>query len=384
MHNQNNQHNASPRWWILIPFIVLAVFYLGPRFTELISRQQASPRAITPRGDFSSKEQTTIDIFNQASPSVVYITTLADNVNPWTWNVVRIPSGTGSGFVWDRHGHIVTNYHVIANAQAAQVRIEDQRSFSASLIGASPEHDLAVLYINVALNQPPPVSIGTSKNLQVGQDVFAIGTPFGLDRTLTTGIISALNRRIGVDNNHEISQLIQTDAAINPGNSGGPLLDSSGRLIGINTAIISPSGSYSGIGFAVPVATVNRVVPQLIRNGHYQRPILGIRVDDQLSTIASEQLGINGILVLNVEPGSPAEKAGLRASHLLGAHGIEPGDFILAIDGRAVTKLGELLDLLDEYAVGDTVELKISREGQTLTIPATLAASKNLTSRIRR
>jgi len=161
-------------------------------------------------------------------------------------------------------------------------------------------------------------------------------------------------------------------------------LDSSGRLIGINTAIISPSGSYSGIGFAVPVATVNRVVPQLIRNGHYQRPILGIRVDDQLSTIASEQLGINGILVLNVEPGSPAEKAGLRASHLLGAHGIEPGDFILAIDGRAVTKLGELLDLLDEYAVGDTVELKISREGQTLTIPATLAASKNLTSRIRR
>ena len=384
MQDRNNPRNSSPRWWILIPFIVLAVFYLGPRFTDMISRQQASPRAVTPRGDFSGKEQTTIDIFNQASPSVVYITTLTDNVNPWTRNVMRVPSGTGSGFVWDGNGHIVTNYHVIASAQAAQVRVEDQRSFSASLIGASPEHDLAVLYINVALNQPPPVNIGSSKNLQVGQDVFAIGTPFGLDRTLTTGIISALNRSISTDNGREISQLIQTDAAINPGNSGGPLLDSSGRLIGVNTAIISPSGSYSGIGFAVPVDTINRVVPQLIRNGRYQRPILGIRVDDQLSTMVSEQLGIDGILVLNVEPDSPAERAGLRASRLLGADGIEPGDFILAIDGRAVTKLGDLLDLLDEYAVGDTVELKISREDQTLAIPVTLAASKNLTSRIRR
>ena len=384
MDNRQNTSVAFPRWWILIPFIVLAVYYLGPRVSEIISRQQAGPRAITPRGDLSAKETTTIEIFRQASPSVVYITTLTRNIDPWTRNVMQIPSGTGSGFVWDNNGHIVTNFHVISGAQAAQVRLEDQRSFSASLVGASPEHDLAVLYINVTLNQPPPVNIGASNNLQVGQDVFAIGTPFGLDRTLTTGIISALNRSIATDNGREISQLIQTDAAINPGNSGGPLLDSSGRLIGINTAIISPSGAYSGIGFAVPVDTVNRVVPQLIRNGRYQRPVLGIGVDDQLSEIVARDLGIDGILILSVEPGSPAEKAGLKGSRLLGANGIAPGDFVLAVDDRKVTNLEDLLDVLDEYSVGDTVKLTIRRNDQTLSIPVTLAASKNLTSRLRR
>jgi len=235
----------------------------------------AEPRTVTARGELAATEKNSIEIFQQASPSVVFITTLSDRINFWTRDITRIPRGTGTGFVWDSHGHIITNYHVIKNASEIHVRLDDQRTYKALFVGASPTHDIAVLRIPVSMKTYPPLLIGSSHDLKVGQSMYAIGNPFGLDHTLTTGVISTLSRSIDTEDGMSIKDLIQTDAAINPGNSGGPLLDSAGRLVGINTAIYSPSGAYAGIGFAVPVDTVNRVVPQLIAQGKYQRPSMG-------------------------------------------------------------------------------------------------------------
>ncbi|MCZ6452167.1 MAG: trypsin-like peptidase domain-containing protein, partial [Deltaproteobacteria bacterium] len=225
----------------------------------------AAPREITPRGKLSVEESLTIALFRKASPSVVNITTLTVRRDVFTLNLLEIPEGTGSGFVWDNAGHIVTNYHVIQNADVAQVTLADQSTLKARRIGVAPDKDLAVLQIDVAKSRLRPIPIGSSNNLRVGQKVYAIGNPFGLDQTLTTGVISALGREIESVTRRPIRGVIQTDAAINPGNSGGPLLDSAGRLIGVNTQIFSPSGASVGIGFAIPVDTVNRVVPQLIR-----------------------------------------------------------------------------------------------------------------------
>ncbi|MGN2393244.1 S1C family serine protease, partial [Pelomicrobium sp. G1] len=255
----------------------------------------------------------------------------------WTRNIFTIPRGTGSGFIWDERGHVVTNYHVIAGASEARVQLSDGRGYGAALVGASPAHDLAVLRIGVSVNRPPPVLIGTSHDLKVGQKVFAIGNPFGLDWTLTTGIVSALDRSLPAgDGESLIEHLIQTDAAINPGNSGGPLLDSAGRLIGVNTAIYSPSGAYAGVGFAVPVDTVNRVVPQLIAHGKYVRPALGIQVDEGLNRVMTERLGVEGVLVLRVTPGSSAEAAGLRAARVQPDGRFVPGDIITGINDQPV------------------------------------------------
>jgi S1-C subfamily serine protease len=287
-----------------------------------------------------------------------------------------VPQGTGSGFVWDEHGDIVTNWHVIREASSAHVRLNDSRVYNAVLVGASPEHDLAVLRINVPFNRPPPVPIGTSADLQVGQKVLAIGNPFGLDYTLTTGIISALNRSIDTEEGKIIDNLIQTDAAINPGNSGGPLIDSAGRLIGITTAIYSPSGAYAGIGFAVPVDAVNRVVPRLIAEGRYVRPTLGLQVDDDASKLVTKQLGVKGVLVLRVNAGSSAERAGLRETRMTRDGDIIPGDIIQAVDGHAVSKVHDLLDILDQHAIGDSVKLTLYRNGQSLELEATLEAPR--------
>jgi len=240
-------------FWAAILFLL--VLTAGPWLERLWISSQAEPRAVTARGELAGDERATIEIFESVSPSVVFITTTEELMSPWTRNLTEVRRGTGSGFVWDDDGHVVTNWHVIADAQSARVRLADQRSYPAELIGASPEHDLAVLRIGVALARPHPVPIGTSADLKVGQKVFAIGNPFGFDYSLTTGVVSALDRTIYADDGAEIRRLIQTDAAINPGNSGGPLIDSAGRLIGINTAIFSPSGSFSGIGFAVPADT---------------------------------------------------------------------------------------------------------------------------------
>jgi S1-C subfamily serine protease len=323
--------------------------------------EPAEPRPIAPRGPLAADEQQTIGIFQRASPSVVYITTVQHVRDFFSRNVMRVPQGTGSGFIWDEHGHIVTNFHVIQGAQEALVTLADQRSFPASLVGASPDHDLAVLHIDMPADGPHALPIGTSADLQVGQNVYAIGNPFGLDHTLTTGVISALNRSIDDENGGTRENLIQTDAAINPGNSGGPLIDSSGRLIGINAMIYSPSGAYAGVGFAVPVDTVNRVVPKLISNGGYERPTIGISALDQISRRLLSNVNYTGIVVLQVLAGSPADRAGLKPAQSNGGRRVTIGDVIVAIDGKPVKGVNELVSALDKHEAGDKVTLTLRR-----------------------
>ena len=333
--------------------------------------RDAAPRLVTPRGDLAADEQAMIELFERARDSVVFITTRQQVQDFWTRNVFSVPRGTGSGFIWDDRGHVVTNFHVVQGASEATVRLADGRDYKAALIGASPAHDIAVLRIGVGFKRPPPVPIGSSADLRVGQKVFAIGNPFGLDWTLTTGIISALDRSLPTDRG-TIEHLIQTDAAINPGNSGGPLLDSSGRLIGINTAIFSPSGASAGIGFAVPVDTVNRIVPELIRTGRYVRPALGIEVDEALNRRLQSVFETSGVFVLRVAPGSAAAAAGLRGAAVGSDGGIAPGDVIVAVEGRRVDTVGKLLARLDDFAIGDTVSLDVVRDGIERQVRVTL------------
>ena len=335
-----------------------------------------TPRPVSPRGPLTAEELSTIEVFKKASPSVVYITTLDRVVNLWTMNVKEVPKGTGSGFVWDDQGHIVTNYHVIAGAKAAQVRLSDQRGFPAELVGASPENDLAVLRIKVPEQRPAPLPLGTSRDLLVGQKVLAIGNPFGFDHTLTTGVISALDRAIDGEDGDAIHRVIQIDAAINPGNSGGPLLDSAGRLIGVNTSIFSPSGASAGIGFAVPVDTVNRVVPELIAFGYYRRPTAGFVVIDQISSTVVRKLNVKGVLILEVEPRSPAAQAGVRGSRLLRDGSVIPGDVLQAIDGVPVDSASAIDKVLDGKRIGDRVVLTLWREGKAVQVAIVLAAEK--------
>jgi len=335
----------------------------------------AKPRPVAPRGELTAEERATIDMFERSKRSVVSITTRDRVVDLWTRNVHTIPRGTGSGIVWDEQGHVVTNYHVIAGAADTRVRLNDGRDFAATLVGASPAHDLAVLRIVVTSDRPPPVLVGTSRDLRVGQRVFAIGNPFGLDWSLSTGIVSALDRSLAAEE-RSIEHLIQTDAAINPGNSGGPLLDSAGRLIGVSTAIYSPSGVSAGIGFAVPVDTVNRVVPQLIATGRYTRPVLGIAMDEDLNATLSSRLGVQGVFVLKVAPHGPAANAGLRALRVGDNGSVSAGDVIVAVDDKPVESVARLLARLDDYAPNDRVRLTVLREGKRVTVEAVLGADR--------
>jgi S1-C subfamily serine protease len=331
-------------------------------------------RAVAPRGPLSQDERVTIDVFERSKRSVVYISTLERVRDPWTRNVRNVPTGTGSGFIWDERGTIITNYHVIAGAAAARIRLNDGRDYPATLIGASESHDLAVLRINVPSNPPPPLPIGESRDLRVGQRVYAIGNPFGLDWTLTTGIVSALDRALDEDQGHTIEHLIQTDAAINPGNSGGPLLDSAGRVIGMSTAIYSPSGASAGIGFAVPIDTINRVVTALIEHGKYTSPSLGIATDDDVNDALSERLGVEGVFVLKVKPGGPAARAGLRGAQLKRRGYVVPGDVIVSVNGKAVTSVSRLEARLDDYRVGEKVSLGVLRDKNRIDVEATLGS----------
>lgn len=331
------------------------------------------PRAVVPRGPLSADERNTIGVFESVSPSVVYITTAQYVRDFFSPNVLRVPQGTGSGFIWDEQGRVVTNYHVVRGAQEAMVRLGDQRSFRARLVGASVDHDIAVLEIDVPEDLPPPIPIGASEELRVGQTVLAIGNPFGLDHTLTTGIVSALNRTVENEAGGDIEDVIQTDAAINPGNSGGPLIDSAGRLVGINTMIYSPSGAYAGVGFAVPVDTINRVVSRLIAYGEYVRPTLGIQSRDDVSRrLIGED---KGVLVIDVVAGSPAARAGLRATEQTGAGRVRLGDVIEAVDGFEVENGAELVNALDARDFGDRVTLTIRRGEQRIEVPVTLGAA---------
>ncbi|MEB4590877.1 trypsin-like peptidase domain-containing protein [Candidatus Thiothrix sp. Deng01] len=360
--------------WMLLG--VLLLWVAQPVWVPLLHGSSASvaPRPVVARGDLAADEQAAIAIFEQNSPSVVYITTVERVLSLWSRNVQEIPSGTGTGFVWDKAGHIVTNYHVVEGHKSAKVRLSDQRVFDALVVGVSPEHDLAVLQLQEAADVPPPVQIGSSGDLRVGQKVLAIGNPFGLDHSLTAGIISALKRSIDSEDGGGMDGLIQTDAAINPGNSGGPLLDSAGRLIGVNVAIYSPSGASAGIGFAIPVDVVNRVVPRLVKDGHYTRAVLGVMLDDSISEAVNAKLGTQGVLVLQVQPDSPAAEAGIRSTELTARDDLVLGDIIQAIDGQPVNSADQLNAILDNYVRNGKVKVTLLREGkQTLEVEVVLS-----------
>ena len=329
----------------------------------------AVQRPVVARGDLAEIEETTIEIFRTASPSVVHITTLVTAAGPFSLDVQQIPEGTGSGFVWDKAGHIVTNYHVISNASGAVIILADGSSWRGRLVGSYPAKDLAVLVIDAPAHLLQPITVGSSTDLLVGQMALAIGNPFGLDQTLTTGVVSALDREIASIPGRVIRNVIQTDAAINPGNSGGPLLDSAGRLIGVNSSILSPSGAFAGIGFAIPVDEVNRIVTELIRHGTIVRPSLGVALaPDQLT----ERLGLDGVLVMRVDPGGPAARAGLRPTRRDLMGNVRLGDVIVAIDDESLKSTEDFFAALEARAPGDDVTLTVVRDGQTTSVPITL------------
>lgn len=338
---------------------------------KFTTAQVSQSRPVDPVTVVSSAEDATIQLFERSAPSVVFITTTAQQQDYWSRNIYEIPAGTGSGFIWDNQGHVVTNFHVIQNAYRAKVTLSDGTAWDAEVVGYEPRKDLAVLRIkaNVPLR---PLPIARSDELKVGQSVFAIGNPFGLDQTLTTGVISALGREINSVAGIPIRDVIQTDAAINPGNSGGPLLDISGRLIGVNTAIVSPSGVYSGIGFSVPVDVVNWVVPDLIKFGKVRRPILGIELVPQQNI---DRLNLEGAMVLDVTPGSGAAKGGLRPTRRTATGQMLLGDLIVEINGENIKSNNDLLLTLEKYKPGDQIRMKVIRDDQPATINVTLGSS---------
>ncbi|KAG7985608.1 hypothetical protein I3843_03G035100 [Carya illinoinensis] len=306
----------------------------------------------TPR-KLQSDELATVRLFQENTPSVVYITNLAVRQDAFTLDVLEVPQGSGSGFVWDTNGHVVTNYHVIRGASDLKVTLADQTAYDAKVVGFDQDKDVAVLRVDAPKDKLRPIPIGISADLLVGQKVYAIGNPFGLDHTLTTGVISGLRREISsAATGRPIQDVIQTDAAINPGNSGGPLLDSSGNLIGINTAIYSPSGASSGVGFSIPVDTVGGIVDQLVRFGKVTRPILGIKFAPDQSV---EQLGLSGVLVLDAPMNGPAGKAGLQPTKRDPYGRLILGDIITSVNGKKVTNGSDLYRILDQCKVGDAV-----------------------------
>ncbi|MBU0481071.1 MAG: trypsin-like peptidase domain-containing protein [Proteobacteria bacterium] len=333
-----------------------------------VTDPDAVPRSVTPSGNLADDERNTISLFKNASPSVVYINSIELRRDFFSLNVYEIPRGTGSGFVWDHEGRIVTNFHVIGDAGRVEVTLADNSTWKASLVGAAPDRDLAVLQISAPPERLKPITVGDSETLQVGQKVFAIGNPFGLDQTITSGIVSALGREIKSVTGRTIQGVIQTDAAINPGNSGGPLLDSSGRLIGVNTMIYSPSGGSAGIGFAVPVESVNRVVPQIIRHGKVIRPGLGVTL---ASREIHDRLGIKGVLIISVSKGGAADRAGLRGTRKSWGD-IILGDIIIAVDTHQVSDYDELRNVLDNYRVGDQITVVVIRDQKKLELQLTL------------
>jgi S1-C subfamily serine protease len=335
----------------------------------LVQNKMAEPETMPP--GLNEAEKSTIHLFENAAPSVAYITTSTLQRDFWTRNVMEIPSGTGSGFVWDKKGHIITNYHVIKDASRATVTLADQTTWDATLVGGAPEKDLAVLKIEAPANVLKPIPLGSSDHLMVGQSVFAIGNPFGLDQTLTTGIISALGREINGSDGTPIHDVIQTDAAINPGNSGGPLLNSSGSLIGVNAAIYSPSGASAGIGFSIPADVVKWVVPELIEFGKINRPSLGVELASQQWM---KRYGLQGALIVSVKKGSNADKAGFQPTYRTRNGRIALGDIITGIDGNSVQVVGDIKLILEKYKAGDVVKVKFLRNDKEMETEVRLEA----------
>ncbi|XVE67927.1 hypothetical protein DITRI_Ditri09bG0027100 [Diplodiscus trichospermus] len=330
----------------------------------------ASAFVVTTPRKLQSDELATVRLFQENTPSVVYITNLAVRQDAFTLDVLEVPQGSGSGFVWDKNGHIVTNFHVIRGASDLKVTLADQSSYDAKVVGFDQDKDVAVLRVDAPKDKLRPIPVGISADLLVGQKVYAIGNPFGLDHTLTTGVISGLRREISsAATGRPIQDVIQTDAAINPGNSGGPLLDSAGNLIGINTAIYSPSGASSGVGFSIPVDTVSGIVDQLVKFGKVTRPILGIKFAPDQSV---EQLGVSGVLVLDAPANGPAGKAGLQPTKRDAYGRLILGDIITSVNGKKVTNGSDLYRILDQCKVGDQIIVEVLRGDHEEKIPVTL------------
>jgi S1-C subfamily serine protease len=344
---------------VFLGLLVLLGLWVAQPYLQRGFLAATTPRAVDPRGDLVESERLTIDIFNRVSPSVVQVAGRTGGnalMNPEQEGGVQ----SGTGFIWDEAGDIVTNNHVVEGTSGLVVRLSSDEVGDAEIVGVAPTYDLAVIRLRSPRKVPAPISVGSSADLKVGQMALAIGNPFGLDQSLTTGIISALKRRLPTSGGREIANVIQTDAPINPGNSGGPLLDSAGRLIGVNTAIFSPSGSNAGIGFAIPVDVVNRVVPELIRSGRVPIPGIGIILG---SEVAATRLGVQGIIIVRTLPGLPAARAGLRGMNTSAG---TLGDVIVAVNDQPVRQVADLLDQIEQVGVGGKVALTVDRGGSQM------------------
>lgn len=349
---------------ILVILAIALVLFLGRPYFDRAFFSASTPRAVDPRGKLSDLEASTIELFEHTSQSVVQVvghTAAAPDFGAPEEGGGGGGGQSGTGFIWDAAGHIVTNAHVVQNTDELAVRFASGEVTRATIVGRAPNYDLAVIQVTTR-QLPAPIAIGSSTDLKVGQLAFAIGNPFGLDQSLSLGIISALKRRLPTSGGREIANVIQTDAAINPGNSGGPLIDSAGRVIGVTTAILSPSGSNAGIGFAIPIDVVNRVVPDLIRNGRVPTPGIGIV---SASEAVATRAGVEGVVVVRTAPGSPAERAGLRGVDLNSG---TLGDVIVGVDDKPVRRLSDLTDALERNGVGKPVSLTVARNGQKRTV----------------
>jgi len=343
-------------------------------FAASLSNQVAQAIQTLPRGGKAASDNEAIEVYKSVSPSVVAV---ANNAlvrrGIFSFQLYEVPQGAGSGFVWDKKGHIVSNYHVVYEASTLTVSFPDGTRYDAKLVGVAPDYDLAVLKIDAPPEKLTPVSLSPSRDLQVGQRVYAIGNPFGLDTTLSSGIVSALGRTITSMTDRKIYDVIQTDTAINPGNSGGPLLGSSGKLIGVNTAIVSPTGANAGIGFAVPSDTVARVVPQLIEKGHVTRAGLGVQlVPDHVTARA----GIEGVAVFAIYDRTPAASSGLAGLSVSRNGDLVFGDIIASVNKVPVRTIEDLQAVLDPLKPGDRVALTVQRAGKTRNLSLTLVEAE--------
>jgi S1-C subfamily serine protease len=332
--------------------------------TTPVTSASATPPP-SPAATRTEDERNTISVFRSVAPATVFVTQLRVVHDYWGGGAQEVPAGSGSGFVWDDQGHVVTNFHVVDGARSLTVTFHDQQSFEAKLVGTEARKDIAVLKVEAPAKLLVPIKVAKATQLEVGQKAIAIGNPYGLDQTLTTGIVSALGRHLQGAGGVTIRDMIQTDCAINPGNSGGPLLDSAGELIGMNTMIYSKSGASAGIGFAVPVATIARIVPQIIKTGSAEQLGLGIGIDPNQRL--ERRLGLRGIIVLTVPEGSQAAKAGLRGITQT-RRGIVLGDIIVGLDDKRVETYDDLYLALDAHKPDDSVKVMVRRGDETLTI----------------